>query len=98
MKTIIRHGDLCLVKVSKIPKLEETKTNVLMKGSHGHDHTINQGKVYFSKVDDFVFGYLKAKNTTLDHPEHKEIKLKDGIYELRKQQEFTPDGLKPVID
>jgi hypothetical protein len=100
MKTkLIRHGDLALVKISKLPTgLKETKTKVLMSGSHGNNHFINQGKVYLTKVDDYVFGYLRAKDTTLDHPEHGKIKLDNGVYELRRQIEFTVDGLKPVVD
>jgi len=99
MKNIlIRHGDLALVKIPKLPKgLVATKTKVLLTGSHNNKHTINSGKVYF-KQDGFVFGYLVAKGTTLNHIEHGKVKLPDGIYELRKQQEQTHDGLKPVID
>lgn len=105
----IRHGDLLLVEIKQLPKgLEETKTKILMKGSHGHNHSIDEGNVYLKDVDDFVFGYLEATaNTTLFHPEHgkkvqgkklREVKLKPGVYELRKQNEDTHEGMKPVID
>lgn len=98
MKQIIRHGDICLKQISKLPKgLKETKTTILETGSHGHNHFIDKGKVYFQKVNDYVFGYLVAKNTTLDHEEHGKVLL-NGVFELRKQQEFTPQGLVPVID
>lgn len=97
--TSIRHGDLSLIKIAKLPKdLVETKTKVLLTGSHDHGHTINAGKVYFKQVDGFVFGYLIAKGTILNHIEHGKVKLTDGVYELRKQQELTHDGMKPVID
>lgn len=69
-----------------------------MSGSHGHDHTINQGKIYLKKVNDFVFGYLIAKDTEIQHEEHGNHKIPDGVYELRGQQEYTPQGLIPVID
>jgi len=96
---IIRHGDLALVKIDKLPKgLLETKTKVLLTGSHNNNHSISVGKVYFKQVDGFVFGYLVAKKTTLNHIEHGGVKLVDGVYELRKQVEQTHDGLKPVID
>ena len=98
MKQIIRHGDLALKQISKLPTgLKETKTNILVTGSHGHHHFIDKGKVYFKKVDNFVFGYLVAKNTILNHEEHGKVKL-NGVYELRKQSEFTPQGLIPVKD
>ncbi len=98
-KHAIRHGDLALIKISKLPEdLVETKTNLLMAGSHGHNHTVNQGKIYLKKVNDFVFGYLVAKDSTIQHEEHGNHKIPDGVYELRGQQEVTHQGLKQVID
>ena len=95
----IRHGDLGLCQIKKLPQdLKETETKVLMTGSHGHDHFIDNGKVYLKKVDNFVFGYLVAKDTTLNHDEHKEVRLNNGIYELRKQNEWINDELKQIID
>ncbi len=95
----IRHGDLALVKIKSLPEgLQESKTNVMLSGSHGHNHTVDRGKIYLKKVDDFVIGYLVAKDTTIQHEEHGNFKLPNGVYELRRQQEFTPQGLVPVID
>lgn len=100
MKSLLyRHGDIALVKIAKLPtKLKETKTLVLETGSHGHNHSINKGKVYFKKDGEHIFGYLVAKGTSLDHEEHGKLELEDGVYELRKQTEFTPQGLIPVVD
>lgn len=99
-KQAYRHGEICLLKIDKLPKgLKESKTNVLMTGSHSNSHTFDKGKIYL-KSDGKTFGYLVAKDTKLFHPEHspKGAKIKDGIYQLIKQQEYTPDGFKPVID
>lgn len=97
--TCIRQGDLVLKKIDKLPEgLELAKTLVMMRGSHGHDHYVDTGKIYFKKENTYVIGYLVAKNSTLDHPEHGGMKLTNGVYEIRKQQEFTPAGLVPVID
>lgn len=101
-----RHGEVLLLSVDKLPKgLELAKTNVFMVGSHGNNHSIDTGKLYFTKPieGDFTFGYLVAKSTSLFHPEHQDPKtkncpIKNGIYKLIKQQEFTPNGLVPVID
>jgi len=106
MKKAFRHGEIAFVKIDKLPDgLTNNKSKILMKGSHGHDHTFDKGEMYLKKVNEFVFGYFVAKDTTLFHQEHgvgkgklKKAELPDGVYELRKQQEFTPDGLKPVID
>jgi len=99
-KQCYRHGEICLLKIDTLPKrLKQTKTNVLMTGSHANSHTFDKGKIYL-KSDGQTFGYLVAESTKLFHPEHspKGCKIQDGIYQLIKQQEFTPDGFKPVID
>ena len=46
----IRHGDLSLIGIKKLPaKLIKSDTKVLMVGSGGNDHSITQGKVYLKK-------------------------------------------------
>jgi hypothetical protein len=100
---IYRHGEVMLRGISKLPPgLKQETTKVFMTGSHGHDHSINNGKLYFKKDGVYVFGYLVAKNTSLLHPEHSpktgDAQIKDGVYELRKQQEYTPEGLVPIAD
>ena len=98
-----RHGEVILCKIDKLPKgLKASKEKVFMVGSHGNNHAIDNGTLYFKQEDNFVFGYLKAKDTSLLHPEHKDksgkAKIEDGFYELRKQSEYNPEGLVPVVD
>lgn len=105
----IRHGDLCLVQIKKLPKgltaLPGT-ANSLMKGSNGNNHDVKGGTVYLKDVDQFVFGYVVAGDKcTLIHPDHgkgkgelKTATLPAGIYELRRQHEQGNDAMRPVID
>lgn len=98
-----RHGEVLLVKVDKLPEgLTPSKEKVFMVGSHGNNHSIDKGTLYFKKESDFVFGYLEAKDTNLLHPEHSpkkgKAKVEDGYYKLIKQQEHTPNGLVPIVD
>lgn len=99
-KKVIRHGDIALVNANKKPaKAILSKDNILATGSHGNSHTFTGGKFY--KVNEgYVIGYLQANNTKLFHPEHspKGVKIPNGIYEVRKQQEVTPQGLIFVQD
>lgn len=103
-----RHGEILFVKTFKknFPKdLKEVNQKEFLKGSHGNPHMFDNGKLYLKNVDDFIFGYFQAKNTTLKHLEHgsgsgktKTAKLPDGFYELRRQVEFVNDSMKPVVD
>ena len=105
----IRHGDLAFIGIDKLPEglklLSDSK--VLMQGSGGHDHKYDNGEFYPKKENDFIIGYFVAKETTLYHPDHGEkvdgselrtAKIPDGFYELRRQNEETNDGMKPVLD
>ncbi len=100
-----RHGEIIGVKIDKFPKdLKKAETNIIMVGSHGNNHSIDKGEIYLIKPEEGnqTFGYLIAKNTNLLHPEHSpnigDAKIEDGVYQLIKQVEVTPEGLIPVVD
>lgn len=105
---IYRHGEIVLVPIEILPKgLTKSESKTIVEGSHGNSHNIDNGDLYFEQVDQYVFGYLVAKKTTINHSEHGEIvngkqtnkaKIANGIYEIRKQQEFINSEMKPVID
>ena len=101
MTKAIRHGEICFVEISSLPKdLEEANTKITIQGSHGNSHSFDNGKLYF-KEDGYIMGYFQAKNTMLFHAEHGKdgkANLPNGNYEIRRQKEFTPSGLTPVID
>ena len=41
---IYRHGEIGFVKIPNVPKgLKETKTNEIVRGSHGNPHTFKGG-------------------------------------------------------
>ena len=95
-----RQGDLAFIQIPKIPKLKAGDNILLANGSGGHSHTF-KGGIFYPKVEgDFIIGYLKAKGTKIYHAEHspKGDKIKDGNYEVRRQVEFTHEGMKQVID
>ena len=96
-----RHGEIVFLKVTSIPKLAETKSNIFAKGSHGHDHSFKGGKMYLlEKPEGFIIGYFVAKDTKLFHDEHspKGCELPNGKYQIIKQQEFINKEMVQVID
>lgn len=105
----VRHGDLALIGIEKLPEgLKKGTSKVLMTGSGGNDHSFDKGEFYPKQNGQFVIGYfVSVKGTNLYHIEHgKKVKGKDlrgvllpvGIWELRKQNEETNSGMKPVQD
>lgn len=103
-----RHGDMALIGIKQLPEdIKKSKSKVLMKGSGNNNHSFDNGKFYPHNKGEFVFGYFVAENTTLFHKDHGKIvegkrlrqaKIDKGIYELRRQNEDTHEGMKPVID
>ena len=69
-----RHGEIGLFQIEKLPKgLKKSESKIIMQGSHGNSHSIDNGELYFKNVDNYIFGYLVAKNTKLQHFEHGNI-------------------------
>jgi hypothetical protein len=106
---IYRHGDLLLRGIDKLPEglAKTSKEKVLHRGSHGNEHSFDNGTFYPQKSGDNILGYFEAKDTTLLHPEHgmikagqklREAKIQDGFYELRSQMEITHEGMREVVD
>ena len=104
---VIRHGDLALVKIDKLPGgLQPSTTHTLMQGSGGNNHDVRNGTAYLKEVDQFVFGYLVAdEGCTLLHPDHgtgtgaiKTANIPVGTYELRRQFEHKHESMVQVVD
>ena len=97
-----RQGDIAGISIPKLPKgLKASKTDTLLSnGSGDNPHTFNGGSFYPHVKGDFILGYLEAKGTKIYHVEHspKGDKVEDGVWEIRKQSEYTNEGLRPVID
>lgn len=75
MKTrVYRHGEICFIQINKLPEnLVKSESKEIVKGSHSNSHCITQGDLYFKDVDQYIFGYLVAKDTKLTHLEHGNI-------------------------
>ncbi|MCL4399770.1 hypothetical protein M1506_00645 [Patescibacteria group bacterium] len=103
-----RHGDLALIGIEKLPDgLKKAKTKVIIQSSGGNAHSIDKGDIYFKDVDEYIFGYLVAKNTSLYHKEHGEkrtdkslkvARINDGVYKLCRQNEKTHEAMRRVED
>ena len=100
----MRQGDVFLQKVHGVPngskRLEKGKRVILKEGeATGHMHEILEVDNIEIHQDAEGNLYLEVlEESTLVHPEHSEIKIGPGVYEIPRQVEYTPAELKNVAD
>lgn len=111
LKTAIRHWDVLLLKEDSLPSgLKIHNSNIFLAWKN-NNHEISQWEIYIIKYpntlrdNEFKYGYVVAKNTTLIHNEHSPLNntlrnalIPDGVYSIWKQKENTPSGFKLIID
>ena len=96
MKKLIRHGDICFLKIDSLPEgLEKSFSKVILQaGSSGNPHSFTGG-AWYPKVQGNILGYLTSTGKTkLFHAEHspKGAVIPKGIYKVLRQIEFTEGG------
>ena len=97
MVKMYRHGDLLIKKVEKLDENLEVVENVLAYGEvTGHSHKIAGATVYQNKNGNRFITVQEIASLT--HEEHKEIQLEKGTYAVIRQREYTPEGLRAVVD
>lgn len=101
--TIYRQGDVCLVKVAKLPKDVQDVTGkgdvILAYGEvTGHAHRIKEsGKVKYwdAKAERFL---QVLETVALTHEEHGAVVLEKGIYRQAFQVEERGEEVRRVAD
>ena len=104
-------GDCLLLKIDSLPEGikpidAENGQFVVAQSETGHNHCVKERptvKLYAS-VDQFR-GYLEVKGdepAVLEHHRsfdtHEALEIKPGIYEIRRQREYTPEGFRRAAD
>lgn len=97
--TIIRHGDLVIYQINKIPETaRQLSTNIIAEGEKtGHNHELYGSHQIFETWSGGIgmLGtpkknmYIKAKlDIFLKHPEHNTLKISKGDYIIFHEREF----------
>ncbi len=108
-KNCAAQGDLLIRRVSILPKdvtpiSAEKGRHVVAHSETGHDHTIAEPEAQlYQAANDPMVMYLVVDNTAdLIHNRgfdtHAPIRIDKGIYEIRRQREYTPEGWRRVAD
>ena len=97
----IRHGDLLLIKIDKLPKdvkeLERGNVTLARGEATGHAHTVT-GKVALLTLEQERYLAVQEATAILAHQEHGPIALNEGIYKIMQQREYAPERVRIVRD
>jgi hypothetical protein len=106
--TMYRQGDVLIVRTEH--RLTDTAARVAREGGRlvlargeatGHAHAIDStlaemfdegdGRLYLHVIDG-------PERVRLIHEQHDAIALPPGLYEVRRQREYSPEAIRPVMD
>lgn len=108
-KNCAAQGDLLIIRVDSIPENvtplnAEKDVYVVAHSETGHHHVLDSEDVDCFKLDDMK-SYIEVKNIIgaqlkhlRDFATHETILIPPGIYELRRQREYMPEGWRRVED
>ena len=107
--SLIRQGDILLIPVTDTPPAttpvpRDNGRVVLAYGEvTGHAHTINADRVTLvtaQQADDLRAWLLveTSEPVALLHEEHDTVTIPPGIFEVRRQREYSPEEIHVVAD
>lgn len=107
--SLIRQGDVLLVPASEIPAgtvpvERENGRAVLAHGEvTGHHHSIAHPDVQLvtrEEADELrMWLQVTAPGPVkLEHQEHSTLLVPPGLYEVRRQREYSPEAIRRVAD
>jgi hypothetical protein len=106
-------GDFFIRRIEKLPdglvESQEKKQHIVAHSETGHHHVVDAlPNVKFYKTDNPLVSYLEVIEATdavevlvkhlRDYDTHEAIKIPVGIFELRNQREYTPEGWRRAQD
>ena len=113
MKTfdkIAAQGDMMLIRIDQLPDdakpaKAENGAFILTHSETGHHHVVMERPTVrlFSAMDQFR-SYLVVEDqpAVLEHlrttDTHEALEIKPGIYEVRRQREYSPQGWQRAAD
>ena len=98
MSEVIDRDLLCRFK--KVGR-KQVKSGVVAAGKSGNAHIVKGGEVWSGmkyNSDKRSLMVFSDGNAVIQHPEHRDIKLEKGAYEVMLQREMGVDGEMDVED
>lgn len=113
MKTfdkIAAQGDMMLIRIDALPAdakpaQAENGAFILTHSETGHHHIVMERPTvtFFSAMDEFrSYLVVDQEPAILEHlrptDTHESLEIKPGIYEVRRQREYSPAGWQRAAD
>ncbi len=101
VQRIARQGDILFVRVDSKPAgLNKASDNIIAHGEvTGHAHRVVEAEGVAVLETEDGDKFVEAINDwTISHDEHGSITLEKGIWEARRQREYTPEAIVRVVD
>jgi hypothetical protein len=106
---VCAQGDILIEKIGKLPKgvdlvAAERGKVIVAHSETGHNHVMDAGSVTMYRLPDSIMDcFLVVKEATaLEHlrpyDTHETIMFEPGVYHVRRQREFVPEGWRRVDD
>lgn len=106
---VVFQGDVAFVPIDALPEglLEQPgEVATVAHSETGHNHSVHNGEAtLFRRLEaDPMVCYLQVAGDHADvihhraFDTHQTIRLLTGCWEVRRQREFTPEGLRRVED
>lgn len=110
-RNMAAQGDMLIRRIDKLPVNitalpAENGKYILAHSETGHNHTIKQQEnvTFYANDDDPLIAYLVVDNSKcfVEHERgfdtHESIEIDNGVYEIRRQREYTPEGFRRAQD
>lgn len=110
-KNIAAQGDMLIRRINELPEnvtIEKSERGkfILAHSETGHHHSVKEqeGIKFYANDNDPFIAYLVVNNTKayVEHERsfdtHETIAFDPGIYEIRRQREYTPEGFRRAMD
>ena len=103
-------GDIFIRKVKSLPKKvvqvdSEDGKLIVTHSETGHHHYMDpSGVALFQSENDPMVSYLEVSASSADlihgrsYDTHETLRLEEGLYEVRRQREWVPEGWRRVED
>lgn len=106
---VCAQGDVYIRKIDKLPanveRVEQINGKVIVTHSEtGHHHVMDAEAVTMYRLPDSIMDCLLVvdKPAALEHlrsfDTHEPILFEPGVYHVRRQREYTPEGFRRVED